>query len=63
MDGRLRTLLTMSTVAVLMLAAGAVAGNLALPANAGGWLGMGLLMLFYGTAFTALFVLLPAWMP
>jgi drug/metabolite transporter (DMT)-like permease len=59
MDGRLRTLLTMSTVAVLMLAAGLVAGNLALPSNPGGWLGLGLLMLFYGTAFTALFVLLP----
>ena len=58
-DGRLRTLLTMSTVALLLLAAGAVAGNLALPANPGGWLGLGLLILFYGTAFTALFVLLP----
>ncbi len=58
-DGRLRTLLTMSTVAVLMLAAGIVAGNLALPSNPGGWLGLGLLILFYGTAFTALFVLLP----
>jgi drug/metabolite transporter (DMT)-like permease len=58
-DGRLRTFLTMSTVAVLLLAAGAVAGNLALPANPGAWLGLGLLMLFYGTAFTTLFVLLP----
>jgi drug/metabolite transporter (DMT)-like permease len=58
-DGRLRTLLTMSTVAVLLLAAGAVAGDLALPANPGGWLGLVLLMLFYATAFTALFVLLP----
>jgi drug/metabolite transporter (DMT)-like permease len=58
-DGRLRTLLTMSTVAVLLLAAGAIAGNLALPANPGGWLGLVLLMFFYGTAFTALFVLLP----
>lgn len=58
-DGRLRTLLTMSTVAVLLLVAGAFAGNLALPANPGAWLGLGLLMLFYGTAFTALFVLLP----
>ena len=58
-DGRLRTLLTMSTVAVLMLATGVVAGNLALPSNPGGWLGLVLLMLFYGTAFTALFVLLP----
>jgi drug/metabolite transporter (DMT)-like permease len=59
MDGRVRTLLTMSTVAALMLAAGVVAGNLALPANPGAWLGLGLLTLFYGTAFTALFVLLP----
>jgi drug/metabolite transporter (DMT)-like permease len=59
MDGRLRTLLTMSTVAVLMLAAGVVAGNLALPSNPGGWLGLALLTLFYGTAFTALFALLP----
>ena len=58
-DGRLRTLLTMSTVALLMLAAGIVAGNLALPSNPGAWLGLGLLTLFYGTAFTALFVLLP----
>jgi len=38
-DGRLRTLLTMSTVALLMLAAGVVAGNLALPQNPAGWLG------------------------
>ncbi len=59
MDGRLRTLLTMSTVALLMLAAGAVSGDLALPSNPGGWLGLALLTLFYGTAFTALFVLLP----
>ena len=58
-DGRLRTLLTMSTVAVLLLAAGALTRALALPANPGGWLGLGLLTLFYGTAFTALFVLLP----
>lgn len=58
-DGRLRTLLTMSTVALLMLAAGTLAGDLALPSNPGGWLGLGLLMLFYGTAFTTMFVLLP----
>jgi drug/metabolite transporter (DMT)-like permease len=58
-DGRLRTLLTMSTVAVLMLAAGALVGDIALPSNPGGWLGLCLLMLFYGTAFTAMFVLLP----
>ena len=48
-----------STVAALMLAAGMLTRNLALPSNPGAWLGLGLLMLFYGTAFTALFVLLP----
>jgi drug/metabolite transporter (DMT)-like permease len=58
-DGILRTFLTMSTVTVLVLAAGALTGDLALPANPGGWLGLGLLTLFYGAAFTALFVLLP----
>jgi drug/metabolite transporter (DMT)-like permease len=58
-DGRLRTFLTMSTVTVLLLVAGALAGNLALPANPRAWLGLGLLTLFYGTAFTSLFVLLP----
>ena len=58
-DGRLRTFFTMGTVALLMLAAGALEGKLALPANPGAWLGLGLLMLFYGSAFTALFVLLP----
>lgn len=58
-DGRLRTLLTMGTVALLMLAAGALAGNLTPPSNPGAWLGLSLLILLYGTAFTALFVLLP----
>ena len=58
-DGRLRTFVTMTTVAVLLLVAGGLAGNLVLPANPAAWLGVGLLMFFYGTAFTALFVLLP----
>ena len=58
-DGRLRTFISMTTVALLMLAGGAVAGDLELPANQGAWMGLILLTLFYGTAFTALFVLLP----
>ena len=58
-DGRLRTFISMGTVALLMLAGGALAGDLALPANPGAWLGLVLLTLFYGTAFTSLFVLLP----
>ena len=58
-DGRLRTFISMSTVGVLLLAGGALAGELSLPANPGAWLGLALLTLFYGTAFTSLFVLLP----
>jgi len=58
-DGRVRTLLTMSTVGVVMLAAGLIAGNLVLPTQGLGWLGLVLLTLFYGVAFTAMFVVLP----
>lgn len=58
-DGRLRALLTMSTVGVVMLAAGLAAANFALPADRLGWIGLALLTVLYGTAFTALFVVLP----
>lgn len=58
-DGRLRTLLTMGTVGIIMLAAGLAAGNLVLPADGFGWLGLGLLTFFYATAFTGLFIVLP----
>ncbi len=58
-DGRLRTFLLMSVVAVVTLAAGALGGGFRLPADATGWLGLGLLTLLYGTAITSLFVVLP----
>jgi len=58
-DGRLRSCLTMATVAVLALAAGAATGSLALPADAQAWTGLALLTLFYGTAITSLFMLVP----
>jgi drug/metabolite transporter (DMT)-like permease len=58
-DGRLRSFLTMSVVAVATLAGGAVAGEFALPVDGTGWIALGLLTLFYGTAITSLFVLLP----
>lgn len=58
-DGRVRTLLTMSVAAVIILLAGAATGEFALPTAPAGWLGLALLCLFYGTAFTTLFVVLP----
>ena len=59
MDGRLRSLLTMSVVAAVAIAGGAVAGDFALPADRTGWTALALLTVFYGTAITSLFVLLP----
>lgn len=58
-DGRLRSCLTMGTIAVLAVAAGGLSGTLALPADHQGWLGLALLTLFYGSAITSLFMLLP----
>jgi drug/metabolite transporter (DMT)-like permease len=59
MDGRLRSLLTMSVVAAMALAGGAAAGDFAMPADGTGWIALLLLSVFYGTAITSLFVLLP----
>lgn len=59
LDGRVRTFLMMVVTAALVLAGGASAGSLALPADATGWLGLALLTLLYGTAITSLFVVLP----
>jgi drug/metabolite transporter (DMT)-like permease len=58
-DGRMRTLLTMGTTALVVGAGGAVVGTLALPADATGWLGLALLTLLYGAAITAIFTLIP----
>lgn len=58
-DGRLRTLLTMGTAAVLVWAAGAAAGTLALPADRTGWLALALLTVLYGSAITAIFTVVP----
>lgn len=58
-DGRLRSLFTMGVAALLVLAAGAATDAFALPRNAQGWLGLALLTVFYGSAITALFVVLP----
>ena len=58
-DGRLRSFLTMSVVAAVILAGGAAAGDYRLPADATGWIAIGALTLLYGIAITAVFVLLP----
>jgi len=58
-DGRVRTLLTMGTTAVVVAGAGAVAGNLALPADGTGWLSLALLTVLYGSAITAIFTVVP----
>ena len=58
-DGRLRSFLIMSTVAVSVLAGGGVAGDFRLPVDGTGWVALALLTVFYGAAITATFVLLP----
>jgi drug/metabolite transporter (DMT)-like permease len=58
-DGRMRTLLTMGTTALVVGGAGAAAGTLALPADATGWLGLALLTALYGSAITAMFTVVP----
>jgi len=63
-DGRVRTLLTMGTTAVVVGLGGAAAGTLALPADAAGWIGLALLTVLYGSAITAIFtVVRPATPP
>jgi drug/metabolite transporter (DMT)-like permease len=59
LDGRVRSFLTMSVVAAAMLAGGATAGEFRLPADATGWVAIGLLTALYGIAITSMFVLLP----
>ena len=58
-DGRVRTVWTMATVAVVVTATGLAAGGFAWPQDAPGWTGLALLTVLYGIAFTSLFVVLP----
>jgi drug/metabolite transporter (DMT)-like permease len=59
MDGRVRSFLTTSVISAVILVYGALTGDFRLPADATGWIATAALTLFYGTAITALFVLLP----
>ena len=58
-DGRLRTFLTMSVTALVVIIAGSLGSAFAFPQAPAGWLGLALLSVFYGSAITALFTILP----
>lgn len=58
-DGRMRTLLATGTIAVAMLAGGALTDAFALPVDSTGWIALVLVGLCYSAAVTALFVVLP----
>lgn len=59
MDGRVRTFLTMGVTAAVVGLAGAATEAFAWPRESAGWTGLALLTVFYGSAITALFVVLP----
>jgi hypothetical protein len=59
LDGRLRSAFTMAVVGVLALTAGLAGEGLHWPDAPAGWWGLAALSVLYGTAFTAVFTLLP----
>jgi drug/metabolite transporter (DMT)-like permease len=59
LDGRARSAFTMAVVGVLALAAGLSSSGLHWPNAPAGWWGLAALSVLYGTAFTAVFTLLP----
>ncbi|HEX6019832.1 MAG TPA: DMT family transporter [Burkholderiaceae bacterium] len=59
LDGRVRSAFTMAVVGVLALGAGVAGGGLHWPDAPAGWWGLVALTALYGTAFTAVFTLLP----
>lgn len=58
-DGRLRTLVAMATKAIVVGAMGALTQAFAPPADATGWIALAALTVLYGSAFVALFAVLP----
>ena len=58
-SGRLRTLVLMVVVTAVAIAGGAIGGRFDWPRDGIGWLALALLTVLYGSAITALFVLLP----
>jgi drug/metabolite transporter (DMT)-like permease len=58
-DGRVRTLTTMTLVGLFALVGVSVQGGFHLPQAAAGWWGLAALTVLYGTAFTIMFTVLP----
>ena len=58
-DGRVRSLVFLSVASVLALASVAAQGGFHFPTAPLGWVGLGMLTLLYGTAFTVMFTVLP----
>jgi drug/metabolite transporter (DMT)-like permease len=59
LDGRVRSAFTMGMVGVLAAAAASTTGSWQWPDAPAGWFGLLALTVLYGTAFTAVFTLLP----
>ncbi len=59
LDGRFRTMVTMTLVGALALAAALAGSGLHAPTATAGWIGLAGLTVLYGTAFTITFILLP----
>ena len=59
LDGRLRTFTTMGQVALWATLVAAATGSWQWPLDSLGWLGLSLLTLLYGTAFTIMFTVVP----
>ena len=59
LDGRLRTFLTTGVTAIAVLIAGLASDAFAFPQAPAGWIGVALLTVLYGSAITALFIVLP----
>ncbi len=58
-DGRLRSLTTMTSCGIVVIVAAVLTGSFALPNDGVGWAGLLLLTLVYGSAITAFFVVQP----
>ena len=59
LDGRLRTVCSLTLAGLVALAMVGSQGSFHLPTAAAGWWGLGALTLLYGTAFTIMFTVLP----
>ena len=59
LDGRVRSASNMGMVAIITFILCQLQGGPQLPQHTSGWLSLGLLILFYGTAFTIMFTVLP----